>query len=90
MRNRPAAPSEIIQSLEMPVQPAKSSQATPPLTEIGGIGKTRAQRLTKMGIDSMEKLAKAEPQKVAKALGISSESAAKFIATAKALMRLAY
>jgi predicted flap endonuclease-1-like 5' DNA nuclease len=86
MRSQPVASPEVTQPPAITVQPAKSPQATLPLTEIDGIGKTRAQRLTKMGIDSVEKLAKAEPQKVAKGLGLSSESAEKFIAAAKTLM----
>ena len=60
--------------------------ATTPLTIIDGIGEVRARRLAEIGIDSLEKLAKAAPDDVAKALrGVSPQAAADFIVKAKQL-----
>jgi hypothetical protein len=61
--------------------------ATVPLTAIGGIGEARARRLAGIGLDSIEKLADAAPEDVAKALeGVSVEKAAEFIERAKQLL----
>lgn len=61
--------------------------ATMPLTAINGIGEVRARRLVMIGIDSIEKLATAVPEDVAKALeAVSLEKAAEFIEIAKQLL----
>jgi DNA-binding beta-propeller fold protein YncE len=54
--------------------------ANTPLTAIPGIGKARARRLAGVGIDSLEKLAAAAPERVASALkNVSVRQAAEFI-----------
>lgn len=67
-----------------PVEPAS---ATRPITNIRGISTARAQRLAEAGIDSLEKLATARPEAVARVLrGVSTEMAMRFIEEAKNLV----
>jgi len=64
--------------------------ATPPVTDISGIGDARARRLAEFGIDSIEKLAAATSEEVATALsGISARTATEFIESAKQLLMAA-
>jgi len=64
----------------------KASVKTP-LTALNGIGEVRVQQLATIGIDSIEKLAAAVPEDVAKALKIESvKKAAELIENAKQLL----
>ncbi len=72
----------------------RNSLAPPPvtpalLTDVAGLGEARASRLAQRGIDSIDKLARATPEQVAKALkgtGVSPQHAADFIEKANQLM----
>lgn len=57
-----------------------------PLTSIGGIGEVRARKLTESGIDSIDKLAKAQPTVVAQVTGVIVVVADEFIQDAKKLV----
>lgn len=60
-----------------------------PLTVIPGIGEARARRLAEAGIDSIEKLATATPEEVARALrkvGVSAKHVARLIEEARRLL----
>lgn len=60
-----------------------------PLTAIPGIGEARARRLAEVGIDSIEKLATAAPEEVARALrkvGVSAKYVARFVEEARRLL----
>jgi hypothetical protein len=60
---------------------------TRPITDVNGIGDGRAKQLTKAGIDSLEKLAKASPEDVAGVLNaVSVEMAIRFIEDASDLI----
>ncbi len=64
-----------------------SAPAMAPLTSIKGIGAARARRLAEAGIDSLEKLAAAAPEELARLLrGISAEGASRLIEEAKQLL----
>ena len=70
-----------------PPGPPATPVAAPPLTTVGGIGEGRAQRLAEIGIDSLERLAAAAPEDVARVLrGVSVEMAAGFIEEARQLL----
>jgi predicted flap endonuclease-1-like 5' DNA nuclease len=56
---------------------------TPSLTDLRGIAERRAKQLTEAGIDSVEKLAAATPETVAKIKFITKEMASQLIAQAK-------
>jgi predicted flap endonuclease-1-like 5' DNA nuclease len=58
------------------------------LIDIHGIGERRAQQLTDIGIDSVEKLASATPESVLKIRFITEEMATRIIAEAKSLTGL--
>jgi hypothetical protein len=81
-------PSTIHPSLTVP--PLTSTvevAAMPPVTVISGIGQQRARRLEESGIDSIQKLATAAPQDVARLLlGVSVEMAVRFIEDARRLL----
>jgi predicted flap endonuclease-1-like 5' DNA nuclease len=58
-----------------------------PLTAIAGIGPAREKQLREAGIDSVQKLAMADPDVVTNALtGVSAENAPHFIEEAKKLL----
>jgi DNA-binding beta-propeller fold protein YncE/predicted flap endonuclease-1-like 5' DNA nuclease len=62
----------------------------PPLTDIKGIGQTRAEQLNQLGLGSIATLAEADPERVAADMkGMSVEQAHDLIAEAKAQMLLA-
>jgi predicted flap endonuclease-1-like 5' DNA nuclease len=74
------------------VRPVTVTAATPQaaaqvarLIDIHGIGERRAQQLTDIGIDSVEKLASATPESVLKIRFITEEMATRIIAEAKSL-----
>jgi predicted flap endonuclease-1-like 5' DNA nuclease len=89
----PPAPPQLLpqvrvrtQALDPPIAPV----ARLSLTDLQGIGKARAGRLVEIGIDSIEKLAAAAPEDVARAMrgmGVSAKNAARFIEEARELLR---
>jgi len=67
--------------------PAPAPAIQPSLTDIKGISEGRARRLAEIGIDSIERLAAAAPEDVARALrGVSVEMATGFIEEARQLL----
>jgi predicted flap endonuclease-1-like 5' DNA nuclease len=63
-----------------PVPPAfRSAGASPPVTDIDGIGPVFAQRLTNAGIADIDTLAKASPDQVAEAASVSAARARSWI-----------
>jgi hypothetical protein len=80
------APDEIRAAFP-PTFMAKPKAAPTPLTTIAGIGKARENQLVRAGIDSVEKLAAANPAAVAKAMiGVSIENAPHFIKEARKIL----
>ena len=61
---------------------SKASSAGIELTEIKGIGKTRAAQLKTIGISNAAELAKASPKEIAKSLKISLKITKKWVADA--------
>mgnify|MGYP000156112916 CR=1 FL=1 len=64
----------------------KEAKATADLTKIQGIGAIRAQQLKSIGIDSIEKLAKANPKEISKNLQVAEKRVAKWISNAKQIL----
>ena len=62
---------------------SKEVKVTHNLTQVPGIGEKRAQQLKIMGIDSIEKLAEADPKELSKKLKVSEKSVSKWISNAK-------
>jgi len=56
------------------------------LTQVPGIGEKRAQQLKNLGIDSIEKLVKADPKEISKRLRVTERSVSKWIADAKQIL----
>jgi predicted flap endonuclease-1-like 5' DNA nuclease len=54
-----------------------------PLTEVKGIGEKRATQLNALGINTVEELANAAPEEIAKSLKISPKIVAKWVYSAK-------
>jgi YVTN family beta-propeller protein len=73
----------------LPITPPQLTGAAdrPALTEIKGIGDATARRLEKIGIDSVEALAEAAPDKVMELKGISASKARQWVSAAKKLLR---
>jgi predicted flap endonuclease-1-like 5' DNA nuclease len=81
-----SVPGPIIVSAPSAIESSALSQPeaiTPSLTDLRGIAEARAKQLTEAGIDSVEKLAAATPETVAKIKFISPEMASQLIAQAK-------
>jgi len=86
--------------LEKPTQPAesipngklkskrkrKAAKVMLDLTQVPGIGQKRAEQLKNIGIDSVEKLAEADPKEASKSLQVSEKTVSKWIANAKQLL----
>ena len=72
----------------LPITPPQLTGAAdrPALTEIKGIGDATARRLEKIGIDSVEALAEAAPDKVMELKGISASRALQLVSAAKKLL----
>lgn len=84
----------IIESPPAPQAPTPEVEATPiepvvesPLTRVKGIGEKRATQLKALGINSLDDLAKASAQDVAKSLKISPKIVDKWILGAKDLVK---
>ena len=72
--------------LEPPPPPPPSTDL--PLTLVHGLGAARVARLTEVGIDTLQKLAEAAPEDVARVLrGVSVADAARFIETARHVLK---
>lgn len=56
------------------------------LTQVEGIGQKRAQQLASIGIDSVEKLAKADQKELSEKLKISEKTATRWISNAKKII----
>jgi hypothetical protein len=79
----PAHPLLPVSAEPLPLTLAPS----PVLTDVMGIGKTRAQQLTRAGIKSVQDLAAADPEHVAKVvIGVSADNAALLVEHAKKLL----
>ncbi|MFN8483150.1 MAG: helix-hairpin-helix domain-containing protein [Anaerolineae bacterium] len=84
---------ELVAAAPPPASPA-SEPATPPpsvvdlpLSRVGGLGPARVARLSDVGIDTVQKLAEAAPEDVARVLrGVSPETAAHLIAAARQVL----
>jgi predicted flap endonuclease-1-like 5' DNA nuclease len=82
-----AAPAAQPQGKAEPVpQPPPETAPLRPLTAVKGIGKKREKTLQGIGIDSVEKLAAAQPEKLARALGISEQRCSELINQAQQLL----
>jgi predicted flap endonuclease-1-like 5' DNA nuclease len=75
----------IVRPLTVVTAPPATVAHVARLTDIHGIGERRAQQLTDIGIDSVEKLAVATPESVLKIKFITHEMATRIIAEAKSL-----
>jgi hypothetical protein len=83
VRVAPARPLLPVAAEPLPLKPAPA----PVLTDVMGIGKTRAQQLTRAGIKSVRDLAEADPEFVARVVGgVSEDNAALLIEHAKKLL----
>jgi hypothetical protein len=81
-----AAPVIVVSRLSPSSAPmSRPHSSTLPLTSITGIGDARARELAHIGIDSVEKLARANPKTVAKIKFMTPKMAAQIIAEAKSL-----
>ena len=83
---------QIPQAMVPQTQPATTMETpamteTLELTQVKGIGEKRATQLKALGINSVEDLAKASAEDIAKKLQISSKITKKWIASAKALVK---
>jgi predicted flap endonuclease-1-like 5' DNA nuclease len=77
---------------EQPANPVASQEANEPsiehaLTEVSGIGEKRASQLKALGINSVDDLAKASIEDLAKSLKTSPKIVAKWVASAKQLLQ---
>jgi len=78
--------------LEPPANVVSSKEASAPsmeyaLTEVGGIGEKRASQLEALGIITVDDLAKASDEDLAKSLKVSPKIVAKWITGAKQLLQ---
>jgi DNA-binding beta-propeller fold protein YncE len=64
-----------------------AARAPASLTDIPGIGEARARQLSEIGIDSVEKLAAATPETVAKIRFITLDMAARLVSESKATIK---
>jgi predicted flap endonuclease-1-like 5' DNA nuclease len=85
-------PAVQIPQTTLPQKPATTMETpamteTLELTQVKGIGEKRATRLKALGINSVEDLAKASAEDIAKKLQISSKITKKWIDSAKALVK---
>jgi hypothetical protein len=79
----PAHPAGLVVAEPLTLKPAPP----PPLTQVKGIGKIRAQLLKRSGIKSVADFAEADPEFVARVLGtVSVENATLLIEHAKELL----
>ncbi len=71
----------------MPAPPAAPATPAMALTEVKGIGEKRAEQLNALGINSVEDLANASADDVAKKLKVSPKIVDKWISSAKELKK---
>ena len=81
-RKEKAAEKTILKAPEPEGEDEDGHEHDHPVTDVKGIGPATAEKLEKAGIESANQLAKADPKKVAEAVG-SDEKAEQFIAAAK-------
>ena len=75
----------VVRPVTVTAATAQSAAQMARLVDIHGIGERRAQQLSDIGIDSVEKLAVATPESVLKIKFITQEMATRIIAEAKSL-----
>jgi predicted flap endonuclease-1-like 5' DNA nuclease len=75
----------VVRPVTVTATPLQAATQVARLVDIHGIGERRAQQLTDIGIDSVEKLAAATPDSVLKIKFITREMATRIIAEAKTL-----
>lgn len=75
----------VVRPVTVTAAPLQAATQVARLVDIRGIGERRAQQLTDIGIDSVEKLAAATPESVLKIKFITREMATRIIAEAKTL-----
>jgi predicted flap endonuclease-1-like 5' DNA nuclease len=86
-------PAVAIPQTTMPETQPTTTMETPAMTEaieltqVKGIGEKRATQLKAIGINSVDDLAKASAEDIAKKLQISSKITGKWIASAKELVK---
>jgi predicted flap endonuclease-1-like 5' DNA nuclease len=78
----PIIPQEPAPAIQTETAPNETAQESP-LTKIKGIGEKRATQLNALGISTIEELAKASAEDVAKSLKISPKIVAKWVDGAK-------
>jgi len=71
---RPAPAGDLTHRPAVTAIPASHRRPPDDLTQIHGIGKVYAARLNQLGIDSFAELAEADPDSLAKALGLRSRT----------------
>jgi DNA-binding protein len=72
---------------EKPATPEKPSPPPLDVSEVKGVGGTRAEKLRKSGFSTVASLAKADPEKISKLTGISEKLSANLVESAKELMK---
>ena len=89
VRGSPSLPVRVVPRVDRPlVSPApRVRMAMPPLTDVLGIGKTRAKSLKSAGIKTVQDLAMADAAEVAEVIrGVSASNAALLIRHARDLL----
>lgn len=72
---------------EKPATPEKPSHPPLDVSEVKGVGGTRAEKLRKAGFSTVDSLAKADPENISKLTGISEKLSANLVESAKELMK---
>jgi len=84
---KPPRPAETVSGIKAKKKnETKEDKTILNLTQVPGIGEKRAQQLKNVGIDSIEKLAKADPEEISKRLRVTEKLASKWIADAKQIL----
>ncbi len=81
-----AKPAEAVSDIKVRKKRNKEVKTISNLTQLQGIGEKRAQQLRNLGIDSIEKLAKADPKEISENLRVSEKLVSKWISDAKQML----
>ena len=84
---KPSRPAKIRSKSVKKKSEEKAGETMLDLTRVPGIGQKRAQQLKNAGINSVEKLAEADPKELSKILQVAEKSVSKWIANAKQVLQ---
>jgi len=77
---------EAISEIKVKKQIKSKVEAIQNLMQVPGIGEKRAHQLKDAGIDSIEKLVKADPKEISEKLRVTEKSASKWISNAEQIL----